>query len=82
MGIYLNPGNNNFKEITKDNKVVLFILKNNNIYLICYEKNQITCRKRITSVFDLNGIDADILIFKNLANVQIASIKKVLSKDK
>lgn len=79
----LKPSYNfNFKEITKDNKVVLFILKNNNIYLICYENNQITCRKRITSVFDLNGIDADILIFKNLANVQIASIKKVLSKDK
>ena len=79
----LNPSYNfNFKEITKDNKIALFILKNDNIYLICYENNQITYHKHITSVFDLNNINTNILIFKNLSNVQIASIKKILSKQK
>lgn len=77
----LKPSYNfNFEEITKDNKVALFILKNDNIYLIFYENNKIMYQKYINSAFDLSNLEADLLIFKNLSNVQIASIKKILSK--
>ena len=77
----LKPSYNfNFEEITKDNKVALFILKNDNIYLIFYENNKIMYQKYINSAFDLSNLEADLLIFKNFSNVQIASIKKILSK--
>ena len=79
----LKPSYNfNFQELIKNNKIAMFTFENNKIYVTFYDNNQIIFKKCISSVSDLIDMDIDIMFFKNLSNVQIASIKKVLNKNK